>query len=504
VLTSATPLEGKSVVAANLAIAMAQGGLRTILLSMDLRKPTLHKIFGLDTSPGITDFLLGNGDASRVIKTVADLMIGEMGVENIMLTPGIDNLHIITCGKIPSNPVQLIQSEKFRGLLDALYGSYDVILMDTPPLISAADASILAMMSDGVLLVYRAGEVGRGILKRIKDQLEQVKATIIGVVLNGVKAEISPDFDELKHHKYYYYYRGEDKKKRAEKKKGGRKSLRLFLLSIVLCLVLGGLLWQTGILDLEKYGFKGKPALERSSAALASIKILKPKKSPTVPSADAREPVSPPSPPSPKSVKIQGNKIKTEIGNPENKSIPAPKRTISEFSLAKVPDPPDTDKPQKKSSPKPPPPPVHYPFSVMTGSFKTWKGANEAMASLKEKGLSPYWTLANLEKAGTWYRVCVGHFETSQDAKAFVKRFGLKESAVIKTAYSNSIGDFASKQEIEQKLASLKKAGYSPYVIEEAQKGYKLLVGAHLKREAADEMAGKLKDAGIDSEVVLR
>jgi hypothetical protein len=140
----------------------------------------------------------------------------------------------------------------------------------------------------------------------------------------------------------------------------------------------------------------------------------------------------------------------------------------------------------------------------MTGSFKTWKGANEAMASLKEKGLSPYWTLANLEKAGTWYRVCVGHFETSQDAKAFVKRFGLKESAVIKTAYSNSIGDFASKQEIEQKLASLKKAGYSPYVIEEAQKGYKLLVGAHLKREAADEMAGKLKDAGIDSEVVLR
>jgi succinoglycan biosynthesis transport protein ExoP len=504
VLTSATPLEGKSVVAANLAIAMAQGGLRTILLSMDLRKPTLHKIFGLDTSPGITDFLLGNGDASRVIKTVADLMMGEMGVENIMLTPGIDNLHIITCGKIPSNPVQLIQSEKFRDLLDALYGSYDVILMDTPPLISAADASILAMKSDGVLLVYRAGEVGRGILKRIKDQLEQVKATIIGVVLNGVKAEISPDFDELKHHKYYYYYGGEGKKKKAKKEKGGRKSLRLFFLSIVLCLVIGGLLWQTGMLDLKKYGFKKKLATERSSVALASIKILKPKKSPSVPSADAREPVSPPSPSSHNSFKIQGTKPDKKTATPENDAKPAPKRTISEFSLAKVSNPLNTDKPERKSSPKPPSPPVHYPYSVMTGSFKTWKGADEAMASLREKGLSPYWTLVNLGKRGTWYRVCVGHFETSQDANAFAQRFGLKESRVIETAYSNRIGDFASKQEIEQKLASLKKAGYSPYIIEDPQKGYRLLVGAHLKREAADEMAGKLKDAGIDSKVVLR
>ena len=140
----------------------------------------------------------------------------------------------------------------------------------------------------------------------------------------------------------------------------------------------------------------------------------------------------------------------------------------------------------------------------MTGSFKTWKGANEAMAVLREKGLSPYWNRVNLEKGGAWYRVCVGHFQKSQDARAFAQRFGLKESTVIKTAYSNRIGDFASKQEMEQKLTSLQKAGYSPYIIEDPQKGYRLLVGAYLKREAADEMAGRLKDAGIDSEVVLR
>jgi hypothetical protein len=360
-------------------------------------------------------------------------MMGEMGVDNIMLTPGIDNLHIMTCGKIPSNPVQLIQSEKFRDLLDALYASYDIILMDTPPLISAADASILAMKSDGVLLVYRAGEVGRGVLKRIKDQLQQMKATIIGVVLNGVKAEISPDFDELRHHKYYYYYRGEDKKKKEKKEKGGRKSLRLFFLSVVLCLLIGGLLWQTGILDLERYGFKGKSELERSRVALATVKILKPKKTPAVPSADAREPVSPPSPPSRESFKIQGNKPDAKVTSVENEAKPAPKRTISKFSLAKVSNPPDADKPQKKSLSKSPPAPVHYPYAVMTGSFKTRQGVDETIASLKEKGLSPYWSRVNLGKRGTWYRVCVGRFETSRDARTFAKRFGLKESTVIKT-----------------------------------------------------------------------
>jgi cell division protein FtsN len=69
----------------------------------------------------------------------------------------------------------------------------------------------------------------------------------------------------------------------------------------------------------------------------------------------------------------------------------------------------------------------------MTGSFKTRQGVDATMASLKEKGLSPYWTLVNLEKGGRWYRVCVGHFPTSKDARTFAKRFGLKESTVIKT-----------------------------------------------------------------------
>jgi len=218
VVTSASPLEGKTCVAANLAISMAQGGLRSLLVDTDLRRPTIHTILGLDTSPGVTEYLLSNYDLSETVRTVTDVMMGEMSMDKIMLTPGIDNLHIMTCGTVPLNPAELMQSNKFKSFMEEVHNQYDVILMDTPPLISAADASILAMNADGVLLVYMAGKVARGILKRAKAQLEQVKANIIGVVLNGVKAEISLDYDTYYR---YYYYGQEVKKRKRNRKKGG-------------------------------------------------------------------------------------------------------------------------------------------------------------------------------------------------------------------------------------------------------------------------------------------
>ena len=91
--------------------------------------------------------------------------------------------------------------------------------MDAPPLVSTADALVLAIEADGVVLTYRVGKVARGILKRVKTQLEQVNANIVGVVLNGVKAEISPDFEELQRYKYYSYYGEEGKKSKRKKEK---------------------------------------------------------------------------------------------------------------------------------------------------------------------------------------------------------------------------------------------------------------------------------------------
>ncbi len=253
VVTSATAEEGKTTVAANLAIAMAEGGLKTLLIETDFRRPTIYRIFGLEPTPGITDYLLSNYDLSEIVRTVTDLMMGKMNTDKIILTPGIDNLHIITCGTIPLNPAELMQSKKFKGLLAELRDRYDVILLDAPPLVSAADALVLAMGVDGVLLTYRVGKVARGILKRVKSQLEQIKANIIGVVLNEVKAEASSDFAELKKYRYYTYYGEQAKKKKERGKRFLFRVLAPILLITALIILIAGILWQTGIIDLDKY-----------------------------------------------------------------------------------------------------------------------------------------------------------------------------------------------------------------------------------------------------------
>ncbi len=437
VLTSAIPQEGKTVVSANLAITMAQGGLKTLLLGADLRKPTIHRIFGLDASPGVTDLILGSSVFSETVKTVTDIMMGKMSMDEIMLTPGIDNLHIITCGTIPSNPGELMQSERFKDFIDEIHDQYDVILIDTPPLISAADASILTMKADGALLVYRAGAVARGILKRVKAQLEQVKANIIGVVLNGVKAEISPDFEELKKHKYYHYYGEEGKKKKKEK--GTHKFLRFFLILLALFFLTVGLLWQNGIIDLDKYLFKNRQVVEENKIPSSPTKGISP--------------------------------IKVEIPKPGSLKISTS---------------------------------INYPYSLHTGSLKSLREVNKDTSFLKGRGLSPYWDRVDLGSKGKWFRVFVGYFKTLEEAKEFKESLSIPGSRVLKTRYTNEIGYFASKEEMKEKIISLKKAGYSPYIIEYPEKGYRLLIGAFLTKKGADQLARALKKAGIYSTVVLR
>jgi succinoglycan biosynthesis transport protein ExoP len=270
VVTSATAEEGKTTVVANLAIAMAEGGLKTLLVETDLRKPTIYRIFGLEAAPGVTDYLLSNYDLSEVVRTVTDIMMGKMNMDRVMVTPGIDNLHILPCGTIPLNPAELMQSRKFKDLLEKLREQYDVILMDAPPLVSAADALVLAMGADGVLLTYRAGKVARGILKRVKSQLEQIKANIIGVVLNGVKAEVSPDFAELKKYKYYAYYGEEEKKKKKRAKRSVLRTLAPILLIAAAILLILSILWQVGIIDLDKYFLPQKALPKKEVDSISS------------------------------------------------------------------------------------------------------------------------------------------------------------------------------------------------------------------------------------------
>jgi polysaccharide biosynthesis transport protein len=211
VVTSSTPQEGKTTSVVNLAITLAQGGSRVLLIEGDLRKPMVSRIFGIDHSPGLTDVLLGNYEWRKVTRTISDIMTGTMSMEEILATPGIENLHIIASGTIPPNPAEIVYSKALDGFMQQVRAEYDYVLIDAPPLLAATDAALLAAKADAVVMVYRVGKIPRGILKRAKTQLDNVKAKVIGVILNGMRADLSSDYADYKY-KYYYYYDATSKK----------------------------------------------------------------------------------------------------------------------------------------------------------------------------------------------------------------------------------------------------------------------------------------------------
>jgi capsular exopolysaccharide synthesis family protein len=178
------PEEGKSSTLANLAVILAQAGSRTAVIDADMRKPMIHKLFALDNRKGLTNVLALHDDYRDYI---------HKGPHN--------NLEILTCGAIPPNPSELLSSEAMKGLLSKMAEQYDYILIDTPPISAVADAAILSTAVDGTLLVAASGIVRGDFLQRAKEQLEQVNANILGVVLNRIPIKKGSSYS------YYYYYR---------------------------------------------------------------------------------------------------------------------------------------------------------------------------------------------------------------------------------------------------------------------------------------------------------
>ena len=186
---------------------MAQAGNKVLLIDGDFRRPVISKIFGIPSLPGLTDVILGNYKWRDVVRSITDLMMGKMTMEEIMVTPGLDNLYIMTCGTIAPNPSELVSTKINTDVINESHEEYDFVIIDAPPVLAATDAAIWGTKADGVIIVYQVGKIARGALKRAKAQIDNVKARIIGVVLNGLKAEISPDYEY--HDKYYYYYGSE-------------------------------------------------------------------------------------------------------------------------------------------------------------------------------------------------------------------------------------------------------------------------------------------------------
>ncbi len=169
-LSSPGPREGKSTTCSNLAVALAQAGKNTILLDCDLRRPVIQEVFQL-----------------RNIRGIVDVLANERPIEKVW-HEAMENLKVVTTGAVPPNPAELLGSERFSDIIRALRERFDYVLIDAPPVQSVSDPAIIASQSDGVLLVLDAQNTRKRSVRRSVQTLEAVGGSVIGTVLNNVKA----------------------------------------------------------------------------------------------------------------------------------------------------------------------------------------------------------------------------------------------------------------------------------------------------------------------------
>ena len=204
-VTSANPMEGKTITSVNLAVTMAQSGAKVVLIDCDMRKPRLHHILKLPNDKG-----------------VSSLIIGQNSLKEVLQEGPIQNLSVIPCGHRPPNPSELLASPNLKKILDELKIHYDLILIDSPPVVPITDSVIISRLVDGVILVLQGGATSRDVIIRGRDLLLNANAHIIGTIINNIDLTKRSYYHYYQYYQYYYYqYYGDNKessKKRRKKK----------------------------------------------------------------------------------------------------------------------------------------------------------------------------------------------------------------------------------------------------------------------------------------------
>lgn len=202
-VTSAEPGDGKTTTICNLGVVLAQNGKRVIIADCDLRRPRIHTYFGLSNRHGM-NILFSH---SEVLASVRKSTV-------------VDGLSVVTTGSLPPNPAELMGSQKLQSIFSTMLESADLILIDTPPTLTVSDAIALAPSLDGMLLVVRPGKTRLSALKQTLDQLRQVKARILGIVMNDVVTRGNPygyRYSYYHNYKAYRdYYEDEEKDKKGK------------------------------------------------------------------------------------------------------------------------------------------------------------------------------------------------------------------------------------------------------------------------------------------------
>ena len=185
-ITSATPQEGKTVVSVNLAGSFAQTGKKVLLIDCDLRKPRMHTIFEANKKPGLVDYLFNQASLNDIIRP-----------SNM-----VDNLSFITAGTIPPNPAEILQSKAMLNFLDNMRSMFDMVVLDSPPIISVTDSEILSRVVDGALLVVKAETTEVELMRHAVELMRNERSPFLGVVLNNFVYKSGYGA----YYKYYYYY----------------------------------------------------------------------------------------------------------------------------------------------------------------------------------------------------------------------------------------------------------------------------------------------------------
>ncbi len=206
-VTSAGPTEGKSTIAANLAVVMAQAGLKVALVDGDLRRPTIHKLFNVSNHSGLTDVMLAESNFGSTWLQSSD-------VSGLLLVPS---------GPLPPNPSELLGTKRMQQFLDYLHGQVDTVIIDTPPLLPVTDALVLAPKADGVLLVIDYGSTRIGEALQGRNQLNQSGARIVGIAMNKIPTG-RRGYSYYDYRRYYAYEHTEEGKRRRFRLSGSSKA----------------------------------------------------------------------------------------------------------------------------------------------------------------------------------------------------------------------------------------------------------------------------------------